>query len=76
MRAWGMNPDELLTREASTNPNATVIGQGRYEDNQIRQLSPSIKATDVKGNPRGIKIEVYKKKGMSCSLGLLYFVVF
>jgi hypothetical protein len=48
MRAWGMNPDELLTREASANPNATVIGQDRYEDNQIRQLSIALKQQMLK----------------------------
>jgi hypothetical protein len=48
MRAWGMNPDELLTREASANPNATVIGQDRYEDNQIRQLSLALKQQMLK----------------------------
>jgi hypothetical protein len=76
MRAWGMNPDELLTREASTNPNATVIGQGRYEDNQIRQLSLALKQQMLKEIREDKKRSIKKKKGMSCSLGLLYFVVF
>jgi len=27
IRAWGLNPEEILTREALTKPNATVIGR-------------------------------------------------
>ncbi len=26
IRAWGLNPDEILTREALTKPNATWTG--------------------------------------------------
>jgi integrase len=43
IRAWGLNPEEILTKEASASANATVIGQDRFEDNQIRQLSVALK---------------------------------
>ena len=48
IRAWRLNPEEILTKEASANPNATVIGQERYEDNQIRQLSIALKQQMLK----------------------------
>ena len=44
----GNEPDELLTREASANANATVIEQDRFEDNQIRQLSLALKQQMLK----------------------------
>jgi hypothetical protein len=43
IRAWGLNPEEILTKEAQANPNATHIGQHRFEDNQLRQLSVALK---------------------------------
>ena len=48
MRAWELNPEEILTKEASANPNATVIGQDRFEENQIRQLSLALKQQMLK----------------------------
>jgi hypothetical protein len=44
----GNEPNELLTREASANPNATIIGQDRYEDNQIMQPSLALMQQIVK----------------------------
>ena len=48
IRAWGLNPDEILTREALTKPNATVIGQEQVENSQIRQLSIALKQQMLK----------------------------
>jgi hypothetical protein len=48
IHAWGLNPDEILTKEAFTKPNATVIGQEQVENNQIRQLSIALKQEMLK----------------------------
>ena len=55
----GLNPEEILTKEASANPNATIIGQDRFEDSQIRQLSLALKQQMLK-EIREDKNEVYK----------------
>jgi site-specific recombinase XerD len=47
-RAMGLNPEEILTREAQANPNATIIGQERFEDNQIKQISLALKQQVLK----------------------------
>ncbi|MCW4024959.1 MAG: site-specific integrase [Candidatus Bathyarchaeota archaeon] len=46
IRAWGLNPEEILTREAQA--NATVLGQGHIEDNQLKQLSLALKQQMIK----------------------------
>ncbi|MCJ7762034.1 site-specific integrase [Candidatus Bathyarchaeota archaeon] len=43
IRAWGLNPEEILTRDALTKPNATVIGREKIEENQLHQLSIALK---------------------------------
>ena len=43
IRAWGLNPDEILTREALTRPNATVISRDQLEERQMHQLSVALK---------------------------------
>jgi hypothetical protein len=48
IRAWGLNPDEILTREAMTQPNATAIEQGQVQNSQIRQLSIALKQQMLK----------------------------
>jgi hypothetical protein len=48
IRAWGLNPDEILTKEALTRPNATRIGQDQLENNEIRQLSIALKQQMLK----------------------------
>jgi hypothetical protein len=48
IRAWGLNPDEILTREAQTKPNATRIGNEHFENSQIRQLSVALKQQMLK----------------------------
>jgi hypothetical protein len=39
---------EILTREAQANPNATIIGQERFEDSQIKQISIALKQQVLK----------------------------
>ncbi len=48
MRAWGLNPEEILTKEAMANPNATIIGQEQFENSQLRQLSIALKQQMLK----------------------------
>jgi hypothetical protein len=48
IRALGLNPDEILSKEAQSNPNATIIGQERVEDNQIKQLTIALKQQILK----------------------------
>ena len=41
VRAWGMNPEEVLTRETLSRPYATSISFG--EDEQVKSLSQALK---------------------------------
>jgi integrase len=43
MRAWGLNPEEILTKQALTEPHRTVIDRSQIEENQIHQLSIALK---------------------------------
>ena len=43
IRAWGMNPEEILTKNALTQPHRTVIDRSQIENNQIHQLSIALK---------------------------------
>ncbi len=43
IRAWGLNPEEILTKNALTKPNRTVIDRSQTENNQIHQLSIALK---------------------------------
>jgi hypothetical protein len=43
IRAWGLNPDEILTKDALTRPNATIIGRDQLEERQLHQLSVALK---------------------------------
>jgi integrase len=43
IRAWGMNPEEILTKQALTEPHRTVIDRSQIEQNQIHQLSIALK---------------------------------
>lgn len=43
IRAWGLNPDEILTKEALTRPNATIISRDQTEERQLHQLSSALK---------------------------------
>jgi hypothetical protein len=48
MRAWGLNPEEILTRDAMAKPHRTVIANDQVEQNQIRQLSMALKNQMIK----------------------------
>lgn len=45
IRAWGMNPEQILTREALTQPNRTVIlgASPESENNEVQALSAALK---------------------------------
>lgn len=44
VRAWGLNPEEVLTREALTRPYATNVGPASYgEEEQVKSLSVALK---------------------------------
>ena len=43
IRAWGLNPDEFLTKDALTRPNATIIGRDQLEERQLHQLTVALK---------------------------------
>ncbi|WNZ30064.1 MAG: site-specific integrase [Candidatus Bathyarchaeota archaeon] len=44
IRAWGLNPEEILTREAMTTPHRTVICQQNQENKQMKILCDALKA--------------------------------
>jgi site-specific recombinase XerD len=43
VRAWGLNPEEILTKEALTRPYATVQGPVTTEEEQVKSLSVALK---------------------------------
>jgi hypothetical protein len=43
IRAWGLNPEEILTKEAIKRPNATIISREQLEESQLHQLSLALK---------------------------------
>jgi len=55
IRAWGMNPEEILTKDALTQPHRTVIDRSQIERNQIHQLSIALKRhllEELRENPK------------------------
>jgi hypothetical protein len=42
IRAWGMDPEQILTQQALTRPHRTMIAPG-YEENQVQTLSNAFK---------------------------------
>jgi site-specific recombinase XerD len=48
IRAWGMNPEEILTKEAVIKPHRTVIDPRQEELDQIQQLSMALKNQMIK----------------------------
>jgi len=48
IRAWGLNPEEILTKEALTKPYATIIDQSQLEQNQLHQLTTALKQQMLK----------------------------
>ena len=43
IRAFGLNPEEILTREALTQPHRTVIDRSQLEQIQLVQLTTALK---------------------------------
>jgi hypothetical protein len=39
IRSWGMNPDQILTKQAMTMPEAAIVS----EENQVQELSRALK---------------------------------
>lgn len=54
IRAWGLNPEEILAKDAMTKGNATVIGQEQAEQNQVQQLSSALKEQVIKELKAGL----------------------
>jgi len=48
IRAWGMNPEQILTKKALTEPHRTIIDQSHIEQNQIHQLTTALKQQMLK----------------------------
>jgi len=48
IRAWGLNPDEILTRDAMTQPHRTVIDQNQLEQGQLAQLTTALRQQMLK----------------------------
>ncbi|MGA3061459.1 MAG: hypothetical protein ABSD92_13975, partial [Candidatus Bathyarchaeia archaeon] len=48
IRAWGLNPDEILTKDALIRPNATIISRDQLEERQMHQLSVALKQELIK----------------------------
>jgi len=42
IRAWGMDPEQILTQQALTQPHRTLIAPS-YEENQVQTLSNAFK---------------------------------
>jgi hypothetical protein len=43
IRAWGLNPEEVLTREALTRPYTTYVDPKSCEEEQVKSLSVALK---------------------------------
>jgi hypothetical protein len=53
IRAWGLDPEEILTKQALTQPHRTVIDRNQIEENQIHQLTIALKQQmlrELRGN--------------------------
>jgi len=48
IRAWGLNPEEILTKQALTEPHRTVIDRAQAEQNQLTQLTAALKQQILK----------------------------
>jgi len=47
IRAWGLNPEEILTREAMSTPHRTIVSPEELENKQIKILCNALK-TEMK----------------------------
>jgi hypothetical protein len=48
IRAWGLKPEEILTRDALQQPHRTVIDRSQMEDNQLAQLTRALRQEMLK----------------------------
>ena len=48
IRAWGLNPEEILTRDALTRPNMTIIDQTQLQNQQLSQLTTALRQQMLK----------------------------
>jgi site-specific recombinase XerD len=48
IRAWGLNPEELLTREALMQPHRTEIDQNQLQQSQLTQLATALRQQMLK----------------------------
>jgi len=48
IRAWGLNPEDIRTRDALTKPHRTVIDNSQVEQNHIDQLTMALKQQMIK----------------------------
>jgi hypothetical protein len=48
IRAWGLNPDQVLSKEALMQPHMTVIDQAQFEQTQIAQLRTALRQQMLK----------------------------
>ena len=64
IRAWGLNPEEVLTREALSEPHRTIMDQSQIEQLQLAQLTAALKQQMI----REIR-ENQPEKNMNSRLG-------
>jgi hypothetical protein len=65
IRAWGLNPDEILTRDAMMQPHRTVIDRNQLEQGQLAQLTTALRQQMLK------EIRESKdKESMNCRLSV------
>jgi hypothetical protein len=48
IRAWGLNPDQVLSKEALLQSNVTIIDRAQFEQTQIAQLTVALKQQMIK----------------------------
>jgi hypothetical protein len=48
IRAWGLNPEEILTKDALTKPNRTIIDNSQLENQQLAQLTTALRQQMLK----------------------------
>jgi site-specific recombinase XerD len=48
IRAWGLNPEEILTHDAMRSPNRTIIDHSDIENHQLNQLTSALKQQMLK----------------------------
>ena len=48
IRAWGLNPEEILARDAMREPHRTVIDRSELENHQLNQLTSALRQQMLK----------------------------